>query len=420
MPAAYTLQMFLSINMRRNIKLAALILAGATLGLQQAAAQIVVRGETVYTMAGTPIKNGVLLIKDGKIEAIGAANTIQVPQHYTSYTAKVVTPGFVDARTSVGLAGIYNVPADQQQLEKTVPVQPELRAIDAYNPQEELVKWVRDHGVTTINTGHAPGALVSGQTMTVKTVPHINGSTLLDTTTMIAFTIGATVGDNYISPKTSAKGVAMLRAELQAAQEYVRKSANKDASKRPDRNLKLEYLAGVLSGRYKAVVAANKANDIMTALRLAKEFNLNIILDGAAEAHLLVDEIKAAGVPVILHPTMARAYGENKNISFETAALLTKAGIPVAIQSGFEAYVPRARVILFEAGVAVANGLSTEQALATITTNAARIIGQEKRIGSLEKGKDADLVLFDGDPFEYTSHVCAVMIDGKVVSESCR
>jgi imidazolonepropionase-like amidohydrolase len=406
--------------MKKDIKLVALILAGAIFGLQQAAAQIVVRGETVYTMAGTPIKNGVLLIKDGKIEAIGTANTVQVPQHYKSYTAKVVTPGFVDARTTVGLAGIYNVPADQQQLEKTVPVQPELRAIDAYNPQEELVKWVRDHGVTTINTGHAPGALISGQTMTIKTASHITEGAVLDTTTMIAFTIGATVGDNYISPKTSAKGVAMLRAELQAAQEYTRKSANKDASKRPDRNLKLEYLAGVLSGRYKAVVTANKANDIMTALRLAKEFNLNIILDGAAEAHLLVDEIKAAGVPVILHPTMARAYGENKNISFETATLLTKAGIPVAIQSGFEAYVPRARVILFEAGVAVANGLSTEQALATITTNAARIIGQEKRIGSLEKGKDADLVLFDGDPFEYTSHVCAVIIDGKVVSEACR
>jgi imidazolonepropionase-like amidohydrolase len=212
----------------------------------------------------------------------------------------------------------------------------------------------------------------------------------------------------------------MLRAELQAAQEYTRKISNKDVSKRPDRNLKSEYLAGVLSGRYKAVVTANKANDILTALRLAKEFNLNIILDGASEAHLVVDEIKAAGVPVILHPTMARAYGENKNISFETAAILTKAGIPVAIQSGFEAYVPRARVILFEAGVAVANGLTVEQGLATITTNAARIIGQEQRIGSLEKGKDADVVLFDGDPFEYTSHVCAVIIDGKVVSEECK
>ncbi|MFD2248462.1 amidohydrolase family protein [Pontibacter ruber] len=406
--------------MKRNIKLAAAILAGSILGVQQAEAQIAVRGETVYTMAGTPIKNGVVLIKDGKIEAVGAANTVQVPQGYTSYTAKVVTPGLVDARTTVGLAGIYNIPADQQHLEKTTPVQPELRAIDSYNPKEELVKWVRELGVTTINTGHAPGALVSGQTMTVKTTPDALRYPVLDTTTMIAFTIGNSVAENFNSPKTSAKAVAMLRSELQAAQAYGKKAANKDASKRPDRNLKMEYLAGVLSGKYKAVVTANKANDIMTALRLAKEFNLNIILDGAAEAYLVADEIKAAGVPVILHPTMARAGGEAKNMSFETAAILTKAGVPVAIQSGYEAYVPKARVVLFEAGVAVANGLTTEQGLATITSNAAKIIGADKRVGSLEKGKDADVVLFDGDPFEYTSHVCAVIIDGKLVSEQCK
>lgn len=385
----------------------------------QAAAQIAIQGETVYTMAGAPIQNGVVLLKDGKIEAVGAASAVQVPQNYRLYTAKVVTPGFVDARTSVGVASIFGGTSDQQ-LEKTAPVQPELRAIDTYNPQEDLVKWVRERGVTTINTGHAPGALISGQTMTVKTTADAFQNAVLDTTTMVAFTIGASVGDTYASPKTPAKGMAMLRAELQAAQVYRAKSANKDASKRPDRNLRSEYLAGVLSGKYKAVVTANKANDIMTALRLAKEFNMPIILDGAAEAYLLVDELKAAGVPVILHPTMARAGGEMKNMSFETAAILTRAGIPVAIQSGYEAYVPKARVVLYEAGVAVANGLSAEEGLATITTNAARIIGADKRVGSLEKGKDADVVLFDGDPFEYTSHVCAVIIDGKVVSETCR
>ncbi|MBC5775630.1 amidohydrolase family protein [Pontibacter sp. KCTC 32443] len=388
----------------------------ALLGGQQVMAQIAVKGETVYTMAGSPIKNGVVLIKDGRIEAVGA--NLQVPQNYKTYTAKVVTPGFVDAHTSVGLAGIYNVPADQQQLEKTAPIQPELRAIDAYNPNEELISWVRSHGVTTINTGHAPGALASGQLMALKTSKD-GFDHLLDTTSMVAFTLGASVGENYNSPKTSAKGMAMLRSELQAAQAYAKKMANTDAAKRPDRNLKLETLAGVLSGKYKALVTANKAQDIMAALRLAKEFNLNMVLDGAAEAYLLVNEIKTAAVPVIVHPTMARAYGENKNMSFETAAILAKAGIPVAIQSGFEAYVPRARVLLFEASVAVANGMQPEQALAAITTAPSKMIGQDKRIGSLEKGKDADIVLFDGDPFEYTSHVCTVIVNGKVVNEKC-
>jgi imidazolonepropionase-like amidohydrolase len=403
--------------MKKHIQVVAAIVAGlAIVGAGQVQAQIAVKGETVYTMAGTPIKNGVVLIKDGKIEAVGA--NLQVPQNYKTYSAKVVTPGFVDAHTSVGLAGIYNVPADQQQLEKTSPVQPELRAIDAYNPNEELIGWVRSHGVTTINTGHAPGALASGQLMALKTSAS-GFNNLLDTTSMVAFTLGNQVAENYNSPKTTAKGIAMLRSELQAAQVYAKKVGNKDASKRPDRNLKLEALSAVLSGKYKALVTANKAQDIMAALRLAKEFNLDMVLDGASEAYLLVDEIKAAGVPVIIHPTMARAYGENKNISFETAAILAKAGIPVAIQSGFEAYVPRARVLLFEASVAVANGMKPEQALAALTIAPSKIIGQDKRIGSLEKGKDADIVLFDGDPFEYTSHVCTVLVDGKVVSEAC-
>ncbi|MBB6612729.1 amidohydrolase family protein [Pontibacter sp. Tf4] len=388
----------------------------AIVGAGKVQAQVAIKGETVYTMAGTPIKNGVVLIKDGKIEAVGA--NLQVPQNYKTYTAKVVTPGFVDAHTSVGLAGIYNVPADQQQLERTAPIQPELRAIDAYNPNEELIKYVRSYGVTTINTGHAPGALASGQLMTLKTSED-GFSSLLDTTSMVAFTLGTTVGDNYSSPKTSAKGMAMLRAELQAAQNYSRKMGNSDATKRPDRNLKLETLADVLNKKYKALITANRAQDIMAALRLAKEFNLDLVLDGAAEAYLLVDEIKAAGVPVIVHPTMARAYGDNKNMSFETAATLARAGIPVAIQSGFEAYVPRARVLLFEASVAVANGMQPEQALAAITSTPAKMLGQYGRVGSLEKGKDADVVLFDGDPFEYTTHVCTVLVNGTVVSEEC-
>jgi len=403
--------------MKKYLQLAAAILAGFAIpGVQQAQAQIAVKGETVYTMAGAPIKNGVVLIKDGKIEAVGA--NLQVPQNYKVYQAKVVTPGLVDAHTTVGLAGIYNIPSDQQQLEKTAPVQPELRALDAYNPNEELIDWVRRYGVTTINTGHSPGALVSGQTMIIKTSPE-GFATLMDTTSMIAFTLGSTVGENYNSPKTSAKGMAMLRAELQAAQVYARKMAGADAAKRPEPNLKMQYLADVLSGKYTALITANKAQDIMGALRLAKEFKLDMVLDGAAESYMLLNEIKAAGIPVIIHPTMARATEDLKNMSFETAGVLAKAGIPVAIQSGFEAYVPRARVILFEASVAVANGMSTEQALASITSTPAKIIKQDKRVGSLEKNKDADIVLYDGNPFEYTSHVCTVIIDGKVVSEEC-
>jgi imidazolonepropionase-like amidohydrolase len=134
----------------------------------------------------------------------------------------------------------------------------------------------------------------------------------------------------------------------------------------------------------------------------------------------VVDDIKAAGVPVILHPTMWRAVGEAENLSMETAMRLREAGVRFALQSGYESYVPKTRVVLFEAAVAAARGLTAEQALSAMTLDAARILGIDGRVGSLEPGKDGDVALFDGDPFEYTSHVTGVVIDGKVVSETAQ
>ena len=211
----------------------------------------------------------------------------------------------------------------------------------------------------------------------------------------------------------------MLRAELIKAKDYLAKLAGPE-DKRPARDLKLEALGKVLSKDVPLLVSANRANDILTALRIAKEFDIRIILDEAAEAYLLVDQIKAANVPVILHATMSRAGGDAENMSMETASTLQKAGILVALQSGYETYVPKTRVVLFEAALAAANGLTFDQALATVTIDAAKIIGVDKRVGSIEAGKDGDLALFDGDPFEYVTHVTGVVIDGVVVSETAQ
>ena len=168
------------------------------------------------------------------------------------------------------------------------------------------------------------------------------------------------------------------------------------------------------------LVTAHRVTDMAAALRVAKEFDIRIVLDGASEAYLLTDAIKAAGVPVILHPTMARAGDDAENMSMETAATLRKAAIPFALQSGYESYVPKTRVVLFEAALAAARGLSLDEALAAITIDAARILGIDQRVGSLEPGKDGDIALFDGDPFEYTTHVTGVVIDGQVVSDTVR
>jgi imidazolonepropionase-like amidohydrolase len=398
----------------RNVFLIGLFLFIFHFSLATANGQIAVKGETVWTMAGEPISNGVVLVNNGKIEAIGPQSSVQIPAGYKVISAKVVTPGLIDAHTVIGLNGYLNQPHDQMALESSGPLQPELRAIDAYNSDEKLIEWVRQFGVTTIHTGHQPSALVSGQTMIAKTTGKDVDEATLVPTAMIAVTLGEdSLAAQGKSPGTRAKEMSMLRAELIKAQENSKKT---DAPK----DLRSDIMVRVIKREIPLLITANKAQDIMTALRLAKEFNLKIVLDGAAEAQLLLNEIKASGFPVIVHPTMARANGDEMSLSMEDAAKLKAAGIPVALQSGYEGYVPKTRVVLFEAAMAAANGLSQRDALALVTIDAAKILGLDARIGSLEKGKDADLAMYDGDPFEWTSHCTGTIINGQVVSDVVR
>jgi len=383
-------------------------------------AQIAVWGDTIYTMAGEKIVNGIILIKDGKIEKVGLQNEITVSADYKKIAGKIVTPGLIDAHSVVGLSGIYNYEHDQDQLEKSDAIQPELRAFDAYNMREKLVGFVRNLGITTLHTGHGPGALASGQTMMVKTFGETLKDVIVDSVTTVSFTLGSDVSSNYKKPGTRSKGVAILREEFIKAKDYIEKIKNAKEEKKPSRDLKLEILAKVLSGEVLAMFTVQRAPEIMTALRLQQEFGFKLILDGAAESYILINEIKEIPLRgIILHPTMVRNYGDTKNVSLETAATLKKEGITFALQSGYEGYVPKTRIVLFEAAIANANGLPFEDALATITINAAKILGIEDRVGSIETGKDADIVLFDDNPFEYTSHVCTVIINGKIVKEDC-
>ena len=377
-----------------------------------AEAQIAVKGETVYTMNGNPIKNGVVLIKDGKIERVGSASSINIPSNYEVHEAKVVTPGLIDAHSVVGLAGHLNIDEDQDQLETSNPIQPELRAIDAYNAREALVGYLKDKGVTTVHTGHGQGALISGQTMIVKTTGKNVDDNLLVPAKMLAFTLGKNLSRAFNKPGTRAKGISMLRQELIKAQAYLKKrNGDKDYSK----DLGMEALADLLEGKLTALVTVHKANDIQATIRLQKEFGFPMVLDGVAEAYMVIDEIKEGGYPVFVHASMIRPGGDAKNASMETAGKLYKAGIPIAFQSGFEGYVPKTRVVLYEAGVAAANGLGKDNALKVLTIDAAKILGIDDIVGSLEKGKHADVVMYDGDPLEYLTHVTGVIINGEKV-----
>ena len=406
-----------------RITLTVVLVAGAA---APAAAQVAVRAATLHTVSGPPMEDAVVIAgADGRIEWVGPASEADIPAGVEVLEAVVVTPGLVDAHSVVGLSGALNSDAgqvrDQDQLDRTAPIQPELRAVDAYDATETLVEWVRSYGVTTLHTGHGPGALISGQTMIVKTRGRNVEEATVAPARMLAATLGRAVASNFESPGTSSKGVAMLRAALIDAQAYRDRAqraagGGADAPEPPARDLVQEALVRALDGELSLLVTANTATEIAAALRLQREFGFDLVLDGAAEAYLLLDEIRAAGVPVVVHPPMSRV----RNGSFETAARLDEAGIPFAIQTGFEGYVPKTRVLLWEAAIAAANGLGRERALEAVTLGAARILGVDERVGSIEVGKDADLALFDGDPFEYTTHVCGVVIESEVLSRECR
>jgi len=408
----------------------ALTVAGFTTDLagQQTLA---IRGETIHTMARQadgqwmePIENGVVLIIDGKVAAVGAASAVEIPDGVRVIEAAVVTPGLIDSRSVVGLAGWLNYDHDQDQLERSSPMQPELDARDAYNVREPLIQWVRSLGVTTLHTGHAPGQLISGQTFIVKTRGDNVDQAILKSKAMVVCTLGSSgFGSGGKSPGTRAKQMAMIRQEFIKARSYMDKieAAQADEEKEaPARDLRNEVLVEILRGERPLMITAHGSVDIQNALRLQKELQIKVVLEGASECYDYFDELKEQQIPVIIHPTMMRASGKGQNSSMETVAKMVAAGIPVAMGSGYESYVPKTRVVLWEAAIACAYGCPFNDALGLITASAAELLGISDRVGSLEVGKDGDVALYDGDPFEYTSHCVGTVIDGVVVSDQQR
>lgn len=379
--------------------------------------------ERLHLGDGRVLEPGAVWVAGGRIAAVGAPAEIEplagpeVPRR----RAPQATPGLIDARSCLGLAGWLNTDHDKDEVDRSEPLQPELRAVDAYNPEDPLIAWVRGFGVTTIHTGHAPRALISGQTLVVKTSAQGSWeSALLDAEAMISVTLGEH-GLAGKSAGTRAKAQALLRQALLDAQAHAAQVASAEPGAAIERNLRKEALGRALAGEVPLLVHAQRAHDIWTARRLAREFpGLRVVLEGAAELPLLLDDFARDPLPVLLHPSMARPGGESEALSMGTARRLAERGLPFALQSGYEDYVPRTRVVLFEAAVAARHGLPRGAALRAITLDAARLLGVDGRVGSLEVGKDGDLALFDGDPFETTSHCLGTYIEGRLVSDGER
>jgi imidazolonepropionase-like amidohydrolase len=393
------------------------------------AQKIAIVADRLYTMgSGAQGQPGVVLIENGKIVAVRGGNN--APAGYTAMHAAYVTPGLVDAKTTAGISGAYNIPADQDEDERTDPNTADVRAMDSFNPREMLLLYINTYGTTTIQA--APGITnpVAGQAGIFKTVgPKTVGPTVeqlaIKPVSAIVFNLGespkAFYGRNNKAPTTRMMTAAIIRKALLDAQAYQKKwlewnaGEKKDASKQPAKDLKMEAVAMALRGEVPAIFNAYRADDIDTAIRLAQEFKLKFMLSSVTEGYLEAPLIKQSGAAALVGPTLQRPSSmETENVSLENPAILAQAGIPVAIMTGYEGYVPKNRILLFEAAVAAANGMGFEGALRAATIESAKILGIANRVGSLEPGKDADVVLYDGDPFEYTSHVTAVLVDGKV------
>lgn len=366
------------------------------------------------------IKEGSVLVDDqGTIAAVGA---VEIPEGATIIDGqgKVLMPGMIDAHGHAGVweEGLGFEGSDGNEM--TDPITPHLRALDAINPHEEGIAEALRAGVTAMCILPGSANVVGGQGVVV----HLHGNTVEEMIIKEDGGLKMAFGENpkrvysgqKKTPSTRMATAAILRENLVKAQNYLAKleKAKTDPDKAPERDLKMEVLVRVLKRELSVRAHAHRADDIMTALRIAKEFNLDMSIEHCTEGHRITRELKEAGVWALVGPSLTnRSKVELKELSFSTLRVLWEAGIPVTITMDHPVipvgYLPTA------AGYAVKAGLPREEALKAITINPARVLGIDDRYGSLEVGKMADMVLWSGDPLEIQSEVEKVFIHGQVV-----
>ncbi|MDF2616047.1 MAG: amidohydrolase [Sedimentibacter sp.] len=375
----------------------------------------------VKTMSGEDIQNGQILIEQGKIKAVGANLEIPDDAEIIDASGLLVTPGLVDGHCHIGMweEGIGFEGEDGN--EDVEPITPQLRAIDAINPMDMGFQDAIEGGVTTAVTGPGSANVIGGTFLAMKTYgKRVDDMVIKDPVAMkIAFGENPkrVYNDQHKSPVTRMAIAAMLRETLYEAKQYMEdlEASVEDPDRKPDFDLKLDALLPVMKKEIPLKAHAHRADDIFTALRIAKEFDLNITLEHCTEGHLIAEELAAAGKPCLIGPTFgSRTKVELKNKSFETPKVLMDAGLKVAIIT--DSNVIPIQHINMCAGMAVKAGLAEDEAWKAITIYPAEINGINSRVGSIEEGKDADIAIFKGNPLlDIDYETMMTIIDGKIV-----
>ena len=411
--------------MRRGMgemRLAWGLVFGAAVSATQLEAQtIAITGGRVYPVSGPAIENGTVLIRDGRIVAVGAGLPIPADAQRIDATGKWVTPGIINAATTLGIVeiGAVQETVDIPARGRGDAITASHRAWEGFNPASPLIQVTRNDGITTV--GVMPGGgLVAGQAAVVDLA---DGRSLADMIQRAPVAMIADIGSRGDQVGASrAEVLQRLRDLLADTRDYVRRRSDYERNQTREfaaRRGDLEAMIPVVQGRLPLVLEANRASDIETALNLAREFSLRIVISGGAEAWMVAGKLAAARVPVMVGAL------NNIPLSFamlgarqENAALLAGAGATVVINGGADAF--NARNVRYEAGVAVAFGLPWDAALRAVTLGPAEVLGVGDRVGSLQAGRDANVVVWSGDPFEPMTRAEVVLVRGVNVRRPSR
>ena len=379
---------------------------------------MLIQNGTIYDGINSTPYEADIRLEDGKIKEIKAGLTPNPGEEILNASGLRVYPGFVDAHSHLGLDnyGIGWEGHDYNEMGDIVAAH--LRAIDSFNPMEQGVRKALEGGVTTVGTGPGSANVLGGTFIAVKTYGTCVDNMIVKDPVAMKCAFGENPKRCYKDKGDSARmtTAAKLREMLFAARDYMERKENAvgDISKRPKYDMKMEALIPVLKGELPLKAHAHRADDICTAIRIAKEFGVKMTLEHCTEGHLIPEVVAASGFPAAVGPTLTNASKiELVNKSFETPGVLARAGVQVSIITD-NPVIPQSYLPLC-AGLAVKAGMDPFQALQAITINPAKHLGIEDRVGSLEVGKDGDVVLAKGDPMVSDSTIVAVVLDGKKV-----